>query len=326
MSRHPTIHHTRPTTHRTRTAYWVDSHLGDYFVSPSSPPSELSDEDWRPGTPSDNGSSHSDPPQMILRHVPGPDDANVWRYTTANVHGRHGRLQELEASTSRPRRHSTRSALSKPEKIRILPANHPIQQPHERARSTIRHTEASHAHAASVRERRHPVHTTARPPQSQSMHQVSHSYSHPSTTHMIPPANPRDTHHRKRNPGQIPTPATTSYAHRPPDHGYNGASRKRREGPGPILYTQSAPLPHQYRQHQDIPNGRASIDANDRYRSNRRRTLSSQTRVEEYLDRGAQARQGHKRTYTSDNIPQRLATHVRATLLPILYFTDLLAW
>ena len=315
MSRHPGIH-------RMRTAYWVDSHLGDYFISPSSPPSELSEQDYRPSTPSDNGSSHSDPPQMILRHVPGPHDAITGRHTSAKSYGRHERP---EPSTSRPRRHSTRSALSQPEQIRILPANHPIRQeqhaPPQRSRSTTKHVvDSSYAKASSFREQggaRHPVHTTARPPYN--THQVSHSYSHPSAfpqTHMTP-ANPRDHRSYSKRSPQIPTPATKyghypSGNHRPPDHGYHASRTQQAQaelGPTPILYTQSAPLPYQYRQHGTQNGPRSSVDANDRYRSNRRRTLSSQTRAEDYLDRSAHARQMHKRTYTSDNIPQSLGSH-----------------
>ncbi|KAI0783724.1 hypothetical protein C8Q75DRAFT_795268 [Abortiporus biennis] len=67
---------------RERTAHWVESHAHHQdaiFLSPSSPPSVLSDSDGMSYGPSDSdaASSHSLPPRMVLRYEDGRPDVPI---------------------------------------------------------------------------------------------------------------------------------------------------------------------------------------------------------------------------------------------------------
>src|ERR1700735_1916292 len=63
---------------RTRTAHWVDSLSGKTLVTPSVPPSLVSDtDDGLSSQDSDAESSHSLPPRMVLRYPDGRPDVPV---------------------------------------------------------------------------------------------------------------------------------------------------------------------------------------------------------------------------------------------------------
>src|SRR6266404_3774823 len=63
---------------RSRTAHWVDSLSGKALVAPSVPPSLVSDtDDGLSSQDSDAESSHSRPPQMVLRYPDGRPDVPV---------------------------------------------------------------------------------------------------------------------------------------------------------------------------------------------------------------------------------------------------------
>ncbi|KAI0365793.1 hypothetical protein BV20DRAFT_1027465 [Pilatotrama ljubarskyi] len=67
-------------TARDRTANWVNVHAGGInFVSPSSPPSIISDSDAPSYGPSesDSSSTHSTPPRMVLRYPDGRPDVPI---------------------------------------------------------------------------------------------------------------------------------------------------------------------------------------------------------------------------------------------------------
>ncbi|KAF8120833.1 hypothetical protein EV363DRAFT_1367658 [Boletus edulis] len=85
---------------KERTAYWVHSHspLHDQFHSPDSPPSVVGELDERD---SDDDSTHSLPPKMVLRYGDGRADIPISHWHYGGAHGPH------RGPGARPRPHTT---------------------------------------------------------------------------------------------------------------------------------------------------------------------------------------------------------------------------
>ncbi|KAI8984924.1 hypothetical protein BD414DRAFT_418105 [Trametes punicea] len=246
-------------TARQRTANWVDVHSqGINFVSPSSPPSVISDSDAPSYGPSesDSESSHSVPPRMVLRFPDGrnvPIDSNGAssppRSRRNNTYGpqssaRHSRsrsgshapppaadvppvppaqyAQTLSYATGTqyaPSAHTRIAPPRSPETIRILPSREPEPSTPSPVRVSASASASSH-HSRAVPA----VQAVFQPqPRQASIRPNQH-------TDRVPPlADPLHTSNRSTI---APTPwhgSTT--AHAPP---YSGA-------PGAIAHSQSQP-------------------------------------------------------------------------------------
>ncbi|KAN0076819.1 hypothetical protein V8E55_010674 [Tylopilus felleus] len=234
---------------KDRTAHWVSSHSSYHsdFRSPDSPPSVVGDLEDRE---SDEGSSHSLPPKMVLRYGGGRADIPIsqWHYENAHdphrgpvshprphtAYHSHDRAKSAADAYPRPQmryhhhaahhhhppprhalpraRQDNFSAL--PEEIHILPSD-PNVQPH-------RPTGTYRPRRASEPQRRQPG-----PPQP-----IPLDDDEPEVIEPLPPRYP---------PNQGPPPVVYSHSqhiHDPYDHQHPSHSHSRGNRPPPsIVYT-----------------------------------------------------------------------------------------
>ncbi|KIJ16687.1 hypothetical protein PAXINDRAFT_74213 [Paxillus involutus ATCC 200175] len=118
---------------KERTAYWVRSHspFHNRFRSPDSPPSVREE---LVGRESDEESSHSLPPKMVLRYGDGRADIPISHWHYEHPHDSQKHLPPRHGSHSRTRPHTTyhthdQDFSTPPEEIHILPSD-PNAQPH----------------------------------------------------------------------------------------------------------------------------------------------------------------------------------------------------
>lgn len=129
---------------RERTEHWVRSHspFHSQFYSPESPPSVASDIDID-DRGSDNGSSHSLPPKMMLKYGDGRDvPISHWHYDNGGSHkgsshssSSHPHLQHSHHHRSHDRSRSAADA-------------YPVRGPHHSEYTGYHHSSARNAHRA----------------------------------------------------------------------------------------------------------------------------------------------------------------------------------
>ncbi|KAG2031609.1 hypothetical protein BDR03DRAFT_972172 [Suillus americanus] len=219
---------------RARTEHWVRSHspLHSQFYSPESPPSVVSDIDIDDCS-SDNGSSHSLPPKMMLRYGDGRDiPISHWHYDNGGSH-----------------KGSSHSSSSHPH----LQHSHQ-HRPHDRSRSA--------ADAYPVRGPRHSEYTGYHHSSTRNAHRVVPSEDLEPEEIQILPSDPHATPYDSRNEKYRPRRASEPYRPEPlqsPPH-KNAveilATPLPRHVPSnhgtaapPVTYSHSQPMPQQYEQH-----------------------------------------------------------------------------
>ena len=237
---------------KERTAYWVDSYSPHHgqFHSPDSPPSVLEELEERE---SDDDSSHSLPPKMVLRYGDGRADIPIshWHYENGHEPHRrpssrarphttyHSHDRARSATDAHPpphtRHHAARHGLPRasqddfstpPEEIHILPSD-PNAQPHRPA--------------GTYRPRR-----SSEPPRRQTS-QSSRLEDEPEVIKPLPPRYP---------PNHVEGPPPVMYSHSqhihdPYDHQHPSHSHSRGNRPPPsIVY---APGHHHARDHYAPP-------------------------------------------------------------------------
>lgn len=217
---------------RERTEHWVRSHspFHSQFYSPESPPSVVSDIDID-DSDSDNGSSHSLPPKMMLRYGDGRDvPISHWHYDNGGSH-----------------KGSSHSSSSHPH---LQPSHH--HRPHDRSRSA--------ADAYPLRGPRHPEYTGYHPPPRNTHHPVPEDLE-PEEIQILP-SDPHATPYDSRNEKYRPRRASEPYRSEPlqsPPH-KNAVEIPPTPLPRhvpihhstaapPVTYSHSQPIPRQYEQH-----------------------------------------------------------------------------
>ncbi|KAI0765855.1 hypothetical protein BD413DRAFT_606036 [Trametes elegans] len=194
-------------TARDRTSNWVDVHArGLPFVSPSSPPSIISDSDAPSVGPSesDSASTHSVPPRMVLRYTDGRPDVPISSDGVPSPsHSRSNHTYGPQSSSrhtrSRSGSHAPRLRKS-PESIRVLPSRQAEDsQPGARgpASNSSHHPRVPAAQAIFQPQARQPsihpsTHTDRVPPLADPLHTFNRSViaptpRHPPTTVQTPP-------------------------------------------------------------------------------------------------------------------------------------------
>lgn len=220
---------------RERTEHWVRSHspFHSQFYSPESPPSVVSDIDIDESS-SDNGSSHSLPPKMMLKYGDGRDvPISHWHYDNGGSH-----KGSSHSSSSHPHPH---------------PQHSHHHRPHDRSRSA--------ADAYPVRGPRHPEHTGYRYSSARNAHRADPEDLEPEEIQILPSdphATPYDSRNEKYRPRRasepyrpeplqspphknaVEIPATPLPRHVPSHHG---------SAAPPVTYSHSQPIPRQYEQH-----------------------------------------------------------------------------
>ncbi|KAG1863635.1 hypothetical protein DFJ58DRAFT_774230 [Suillus subalutaceus] len=218
---------------RERTEHWVRSHspLHSQFYSPESPPSVVSDIDFDDCS-SDNGSSHSLPPKMMLRYGDGRDvPISHWHYDNGGSH-----------------KGSSHSSSSHPH----LQHSHQ-HRPHDRSRSAAdacpargpRHSEYAGYHHSSTRNAHRVVPEDLEPEEIQILPSDPHATPYDSRNEKYRPRRASEPY--RPEPLQSPPhknaveiPATPLPRHAPSNHGTAAP---------PVTYSHSQPIPQQYEQH-----------------------------------------------------------------------------
>ncbi|KIK97485.1 hypothetical protein PAXRUDRAFT_136209 [Paxillus rubicundulus Ve08.2h10] len=211
---------------KERTAYWVRSHspFHNHFRSPDSPPSVREELVSRE---SDEESSHSLPPKMVLRYGDGRADIPISHWHYEHPHDSHKPPPPPHGSHSRPRPHTTYHThdhfSTPPEEIHILPSD-PNAQPH-RSTGTYRPRRSSEPFR----------------------HQTPQSPPHEDEEELFEPPAPR-------NNLNVPQPVVYSHSqhiHDPYDHHHPSHSHSRGNRPPPsIVY---APAHHHTSDHYAPP-------------------------------------------------------------------------
>lgn len=220
---------------RERTEHWVRSHspFHSQFYSPESPPSVASDIDIDDRA-SDNGSSHSLPPKMMLKYGDGRDvPISHWHYDNG---GSHKGSSHTGSSSSHPHHQHSHH-----------------HRPHDRSRSA--------ADAYPVRGPRHPEHTGYHHSSARNTHRAVPEDLEPEEIQILPSdphATPYDSRNEKYRPRRasepyrpeplqspphknaVEIPATPLPRHAPSHHGTAAP---------PVTYSHSQPIPRQYEQH-----------------------------------------------------------------------------
>ncbi|PIL23211.1 hypothetical protein GSI_14520 [Ganoderma sinense ZZ0214-1] len=250
-------------TARERTMNWVDVHSrGLSFMSPSSPPSILSDEDAPSFGPSesDASSSHSLPPRMLLRYEDGRPDIPISHDRSARSRGappahkssRHTRSRSGSLAHPAPVNNppiparqaqslsyasGSRYASSNPpgqplvtpprspEHIRVLPSRQPAESQHMAGAPTQPQT--AFPHQPSIHDRV--------PPLADPLHTTNRSVYAPTSRHASSPTQPIP---------MAPSPATQPQTHSASGP-HNGGSRFY-EQPGMAASRVQSGLPYQY--------------------------------------------------------------------------------
>ncbi|KAH9939480.1 hypothetical protein B0H21DRAFT_878535 [Amylocystis lapponica] len=209
---------------RERTAHWVSTHSrggGEHsFVSPSHPPSLISDIDSPSFGPSDSdaGSSHSSPPRMVLRYADGRPDVPIamnmprppppqYSHHTHSRSGSQAQLDPQRASQMNGYAQSLSYATShhtatphppitpprSPESIVVLPSRQATETPHS----------AIHAPPNSLNHNQYGSRVPSRPPSSQAAHHTTHSHH---SNGVQPPQMGAQPHLEHAQSQPLPTP------------------------------------------------------------------------------------------------------------------------
>ncbi|OAX41537.1 hypothetical protein K503DRAFT_863741 [Rhizopogon vinicolor AM-OR11-026] len=201
------------------------------FQSPDSPPSIVGDVDLEERD-SDDGSSHSLPPKMMLKYGDGRDiPISHWHYDNG---GPHKGTNHASASASRPHPHS-----------------HPHHHPHDRSWS------AGDAHPA--RAPRH--HTGYHQSSARDPYRAVPEDLEPEEIRILP-SDPHATPYDARNEKYRPRRASEPYRRDPvhPPHKTSPEiiqthpplhvpTQLHAPAPTPVTYSHSQPIPQQYEQH-----------------------------------------------------------------------------
>lgn len=201
-------------TSKERTAYWIRHHTPEQFYSPSQPPSNFGEPEGQVQSllnDSDEESTHSIPPKMLLKYGDGRPDIPIshWHHGNAGVEPSH----QTSRSGSRPRaqsqqvhHHRSRSeqpvqravpryipppdndSMSYPEEIKINPSHVPNSRPKSTSYTPTHHSRRSKSQPRQgyppeeIPQPQMPVNYTHTP---RSIHpgqvapQVAYSQSHP---------------------------------------------------------------------------------------------------------------------------------------------------
>lgn len=220
---------------RERTEHWVRSHspFHSQFYSPESPPSVASDIDIDDRA-SDNGSSHSLPPKMMLKYGDGRDvPISHWHYDNG---GSHKGSSHTGSSSSHPH-----------------PQHSYHHRPHDRSRSA--------ADAYPVRGPRHPEHTGYHHSSVRNAHRAVPEDLEPEEIQILPSdphATPYDSRNEKYRPRRASEPYRPEPLQSPPHKNaveilatplpHHAPSHHGTAAP-PVTYSHSQPIPRQYEQH-----------------------------------------------------------------------------
>jgi hypothetical protein len=223
---------------RERTEHWVRSHspYHSQFHSPESPPSVVGDIEFEERD-SDDGSSHSLPPKMMLKYGDGRDiPISHWHYDNGGPY-----KGSSHASSSRPHPHG-----------------HP-HHPHDRSWS------AGDAYPTSTRAPRYPEYTGYNHPSARDAHRAVPEDLEPEEIRILP-SDPHATPYDARNEKYRPRRTSEPYRREPvhsaphkevletplpsyvPNHAHAHA-HTHALAPPPVTYSHSQPIPQQYEQH-----------------------------------------------------------------------------
>ncbi|KAG0695276.1 hypothetical protein DFH29DRAFT_1005616 [Suillus ampliporus] len=181
-----------------------------WFYSPESPPSVASDIQDLEERQSDNGSSHSLPPKMMLKYGDGRDiPISHWHYENGGSH-----KGSSHSSSSRPHLH-----------------NH-HRHAHDRSRSA--------ADAYPTRAPRHPEHTGNTNPSSD-----PHATPYDSRNEKYRPRRASEPY----RPEPLLSPPHKSAVEVPPTPSPRYAPSRHAPAAPPVTYSHSQPIPRQYEQH-----------------------------------------------------------------------------
>ena len=216
---------------RERTEHWVRSHspFHSQFNSPESPPSVTGEEEYED---SDDGSSHSLPPKMMLKYGDGRDvPISHWYYDNPGTHNgsSHG---------SSPRHHPPSRS----------------HHPHDRSWSA--------GDAYPTRPQRHPEYTAYHHPSPQDIYGDDPEDLEPEEIRILP-SDPHATPHDTRNERYRPRRVSEPYRRDPPHSAPHKPAAQKIEtplpsyipnhapapAPQPVTYSHSQPIPNQYEQH-----------------------------------------------------------------------------
>lgn len=232
---------------KERIASWVRSHSPylSHYHSPDSPPSVVGEVDERD---SDEGSTHSLPPKMVLRYGDGRADIPIshWHYDNArreplSRHGSHSRPHGRDYA-----HHTTRHPLPRayhddfstpPEEIHILPSD-PNVQPH-RPRGTYRPRRASEPPRRQFDDE--PEIITPLPP-APAPQRRPHSHSHHGHVEAPPVVYSHSQHIHYDHDHDHPHPHHShSRSHPPPSIVYPARHVNEHYAPPTVVYSHKAP-------------------------------------------------------------------------------------
>lgn len=261
---------------RERTAHWIKRQNGDDFdlLSPSVPPSILSDEDALSYGPSDSESSSSSiPPRMLLHYTDGRPDIPISR------DARHIRSRSYSQSHAQPRGFippEADYAMSSSRSGRFgAPSHHPpVPSAPSRHAQTLSYASGPFLgppHQAHITPPASPEHIVVLPsPQGEDPPNASHTAAAGVPSHHSQPIRSRaatltSVHHPQPLPaGSGGYPSNRSQQptlHAPsPRHAFNPSHISRQAAQSPQLaYSQSDPLPSgsaRYAEHTSRPDSR----------------------------------------------------------------------
>lgn len=215
---------------RDRTTRWVHTHApydGDFY-SPSVPPAHLEDRLVPSRPPSEAGSSHSQPPKMVLRYNDGRADSLI-----------HHPVAEFGLSSTRSSRHGHSHSRHDPGRGRpVIPQNDQVPEEIRILPSSMRH---SHVRSKSL-PRKTDYDRGIHDPMPQSRHQRVVSPTQHKVT-FAPPAQPSQPWHRPKQSSNSMYPQGKR-----PRYPSQQMYHPHQIGPNGVIYSHSAPPAGQYPQ------------------------------------------------------------------------------